>query len=64
MTQESLLRKCRYVISELLEKAWEIGGYTVGEDEFEGYDFVKNGRYILDKLDIEINNLMNQKPLQ
>lgn len=38
------LRCARKNIAELLEKAWEIGGHTVGESEFNSWDWVADAR--------------------
>jgi hypothetical protein len=55
MDELEALSISRSVIAELLDKAWEIGGYTVGEEEFNNYDWVKDGRDHLKDLDALIS---------
>ncbi len=52
---EQELRNCRTVIGELLDKAWELGGYSVGENEFEGYSLVKLAREELKDIEKFLN---------
>lgn len=56
-----LLRNSRSVIAGLLDKAWELGGYCVGEDEFESYDFVKDARSQLVDLESAISELTTKQ---
>lgn len=51
MNAEDLLRNAHSAIRELLDKAWELGGYSVGEREFNGYSFVKDARSSLKEID-------------
>ncbi len=43
-TNDQIIRNCRTVISGLVEKMWEMGGYTLGENEFENLSVVKDAR--------------------
>lgn len=50
-TPDDMLHDAHSVIRELLDKAWELGGYTVGSNEFNDYYFVKSARELLDEID-------------
>lgn len=51
MDAEELLSSSRSIVGELIGKAWELGGYTVGEREFGCYDYVQNGRWLIAQVD-------------
>lgn len=51
MSNTQLLMNSHSVIRDLLDKLWEMGGYTVGEKEFESYDVVINAREQLKELE-------------
>jgi hypothetical protein len=56
-----IIRNARSSMNELLEKCWEFGGHTVGEKEFESYDFVKNCRENLQDIEQAINKQINEE---
>ena len=56
---ETNLRCARKNISELLDKAWEIGGYSVGASEYESWDWVKDARDTLELINEYFKNKAN-----
>ena len=61
MDNFTALQISRSIIANLLDKAWELGGYSVGEEEFEKYSYIKDAREHLKEIDNLIFNELNKK---
>jgi hypothetical protein len=57
------LRNSRTVIAEMLDFAWESGGYTLGTDEFERLSEIKDARDQIKRIDEIISQLYADSPI-
>jgi hypothetical protein len=56
-TSEQLLQECRTAIKDLIDGAWEMGGHSVGGEEFESYSFIKDARKTIEEIDGKLSEI-------
>lgn len=62
MTKEEIIKEFRDAcanLDDLITKAWELGGYCSGEEDFESLSSIQDGRKQIARLEEKIKQLQD-----